>query len=264
MSTGTITSRMSLLRSKRRKIKRLDFVLAGAQKSGTTALHYFLSKHPKITMGDQQEIHFFDNDALFVSRVDYEQLHKHYPALAPSTIAGDCTPSYIYHEPAAERIWKYNPKIKLLVLLRNPVDRAFAHWNMQRFRGREPLDFFDAVREEKTRIAGAPPAEARRFAYVDRGFYGKQLQRLFKFFPREQIKAVKFEEFRDKQRETLTSTFSFLDLKPLRSVRSKDRNVVPYKRAMNWEEKVFLYNLFAEDIGKVEQLLGWDCSDWKL
>ena len=248
----------------KRKISRLDFVLAGAQKSGTTALHYFLSRHPKITMGDQQEIHFFDDDTLFVAGADYEELHKHYSPLAPSTIAGDCTPSYIYHEPAAERIWKYNPKIKLLILLRNPLDRAFAHWNMQRFRGREPLDFFDAVREEKTRIAGAPPAEARRFAYVDRGFYGKQLARLFKFFPREQIKAVKFEEFRDKQRETLTYIFSFLGLEPPRSVRNKDRNVVPYERAINWEEKVFLFNLFAEDIAKVEQLLGWDCTGWKL
>ncbi len=247
-----------------RKIDRLDFVLAGAQKSGTTALHYFLSKHPNITMGDQQEIHFFDDDALFVSEPDYEQLHNHYPALAPSTIAGDCTPSYIYHEPAAERIWKYNPKIKVLIVLRNPVERAFAHWNMQRFRGREPLDFFDAVREEKVRIAGAPATEARRFAYVDRGFYGQQLARLFKLFPREQVNVVKFEEFTDKQHETLASIFSFLGLEPLRSVRSKDRNIVPYERAMNWEEKVFLYNLFAEDIAEVEQMLGWNCSDWKL
>src|SRR4030095_2035973 len=247
-----------MFRPKRRKIDKLDFILAGAQKSGTTALHYFLQKHPKITMGDQQEIHFFDNDAMFVSSVDYEQLHKHYPWVASSTIAGDCTPRYIYHQPASERIWNYNPKIKLLILLRDPVERAFAHWNMQRFRGREPLDFFDAVREEKDRIAGAPLAEARRFAYVDRGFYGQQLERFFKFFPREQVKAVKFEDFKEKQRETLTSIFSFLSLKPLRSVRSKDRNIVPYQRAMNWEEKVFLYNLFAEDIAKVEQLLGWD------
>jgi sulfotransferase family protein len=255
---------MTMWKAKPRRVELLDFILAGAQKSGTTALHYFLSKHPNITMGDQQEIHFFDNDALFASNVDYEELHKHYPPLAPSTTAGDCTPSYIYHAPAAERIWRYNPKIKLLILLRNPVDRAFAHWNMQRFRGREPLDFFDAVREEKDRFAGAPPAEARRFAYVDRGFYGRQLERLFKFFPRDQIKAVKFEEFREKQRETLTCIFSFLDLEPLRSVRSKDRNIVPYERAMNWEERVFLYSLFEEDIAKLEQLLGWDCANWKL
>src|SRR5438552_5341304 len=249
---------------RRRKIDKLDFILAGAQKSGTTALHYFLEKHPRITMGDQEEMHFFDDDDLFSGPVDYELLHRHFPLLPRSTIAGECTPSYLYWKPAAERIWNYNPRIRLLVLLRNPVERAFAHWNMQRFKGREPLDFLDAVREEKTRIAGAPLIEARRFAYVDRGFYAQQLVRLFKFFPREQVKVVKFEAFEDKQRETLASIFSFLGLGPLRSVRSKDRNVVPYERVMNWEERIFLYNLFADDIAKLEQMLGWDCSDWKI
>src|SRR5438046_5661952 len=196
-----------MFQTRRRKIERLDFIVAGAQKSGTTALHYFLAKHPNITMGDQQEIHFFDDDATFAATVDYERLHKHYPLVAPSTMAGDCTPSYLYFKPAVERIWSYNPKIKLLVLLRNPVERAFAHWNMQRFKGRETLYFFDAVRDEKTRIAGAPPAEARRFAYVDRGFYARQIARLFKFFPREQVKVVKFEEIENKLRETLVSIF---------------------------------------------------------
>src|SRR5450759_2066237 len=109
-----------MFRTKRRKLERLDFIMAGAQKSGTTALHYFLSRHPDITMGDQQEMHFFDNDALFVSQVDYEQLHKHYPLLDQSTIAGDCTPRYIYHAQAAERIWKYNTPLKSLIILRNP------------------------------------------------------------------------------------------------------------------------------------------------
>src|SRR5690348_3002020 len=142
---------MSLFRTKRRRINRLDFILAGAQKSGTTALHYFLSRHPDICMGDQQEIHFFDNDAMFVAEPNYQELHSHYPPIDPSTLTGDCTPSYMYHESAMQRIWHYNSKIKLLILLRNPVERAFAHWNMQRYRGREPLDFFDALREEQTR-----------------------------------------------------------------------------------------------------------------
>ena len=78
------------------------------------------------------------------------------------------------------------------------------------------------------------------------------------------MKVVKFEDFKSNQRQTLASIFSFLGRKPVRSLRNKDRNIVPYDRAINWEEKVFLYNLFAEDIGQVEQMLGWDCSDWKL
>jgi hypothetical protein len=74
---------------------------------------------------------------------------------------------------------------------------------------------------------------------------------------------LKFEEFKNNSRNARLH-FSFLGLKPLRSVRSKDRNIVPYERAMNWEERIFLYNLFAEDIAKLEQMLGWNCSDWKL
>src|SRR5439155_774479 len=110
---------------------------------------------------------------------------------------------------------------------------------------REPLDFFDAVREEQSRISGAPPTEARRFAYVDRGFYGQQLERFFKFFPRKQIKIIKFKEFKNNQQKTLTSIFSFLERKLMHSMRNKDRNIVPYKRAMNWKKRIFLYNVFA-------------------
>jgi hypothetical protein len=253
-----------MFRSKRKKIERLDFILAGAQKSGTTALHYFLEKHRDITLGDQQEMHFFDTERNFSGPVDYELLHQHFPPVSESTIAGECTPSYLYWKPAAERIWNYHPQIKLLVLLRNPVERAFAHWNMQRFKGREPLDFLEAVKEENTRIAGAPALEARRFAYVDRGFYAQQLERFFKFFRREQLHVVKFEKFQADQRRTLDSIFSFLGLKPLTSIRSKDRNVVPYEREINWQERIFLYNLFAKDIAELEKLLDWDCADWKL
>jgi hypothetical protein len=242
----------------------LNFIIAGAQKSGTTALHYYLQKHPQIALGDQQEIHFFDNDELFAGPVDYELLHRHFPPVKKGTIAGDCTPSYLYHKPAIERIWNYNPHIKLITLLRNPIERAFAHWNMQRFKGRETLDFLDAINQEESRTQQATPLEARRVAYLDRGRYSEQLARVFKFFPREQVKLIKFEEFRNNNRETLDAVFAFLGVKPLRIVRSKDRNVVPYEREMTVEEQKYLYTIFADEVARIEQLLGWDCSDWKL
>src|ERR1700716_3249222 len=229
-----------MFRTKPRKVERLDFIIAGAQKSGTTALHYFLSKHPEIALPDKQELHFFDDEERFAGEANYNALHGSFHLKRRWSIAGECTPIYVYWKPAIERIWKYNPEIKLLVLLRNPIERAFAHWNMQRFKGREPLDFLEAVKEEKIRIAGAPPIEARRFAYVDRGLYAQQLERFFQFFPREQVKVMKFEDFQTHQRETLDLIFSFLGLKPLAAVRSRDRNVVPYERAMNGGEKVVL------------------------
>ncbi len=253
-----------MFRPKRRKIHRLEFILAGAQKSGTTALYYFLSKHPHIMMGDKEEMHFFDTEEIFSGPVDYELLHKHFPALRLSTIAGECTPIYIYWKPAMERIWKYNPKIKLLIILRNPVDRAFAHWNMQRFKGREPLDFLQAVEEEKSRAREAAPLQSRRYSYVDRGLYAGQIDRAFQFFPREQVKIIKFEDFRDKNRKTLDEIFRFLGVKPLTWLRNKDRNVVPYERAITHRERKQVQEIFAEDIAKLEQMLGWNCSDWKL
>src|SRR5437588_1204622 len=255
---------------KRRNVERLDFIVAGSQKSGTTALHYFLKKHPQIALPDRQELHFFDDEEIFGRPpIDYELLDRHFRVRAGLALinrrrlAGDVTPSYLYWKPAMERIRNYNPHIKLVILLRNPVDRAFAHWNMQRFKDREPLDFLDALKEEPRRIAQPLTIESRRFAYVDRGFYSEQLERVLQFFPRDQGRIVKFEDFRDRKQETLDGIFEFLGVKPLRAVRDKDRNVVPYERAMTPEERKYLSTIFAVEIAKLEQMLGWDCSDWK-
>ena len=253
-----------MLRSPRtRRIGKLDFVLAGAQKSGTTALHYFLQKHPQITMGDRQEMHFFDDEEIFSKPPDYESLHRRYPRVSPQTLAGDCTPNYVFWEPAAARIARYHPAIKLVILLRNPVDRAFSHWNMQRHKKREPLDFLEALKAEPDRITPPLTLASRRFSYVARGWYSQQLERFFKLFPREQIKVVKFEQFRNEQRATLDSIFTFLGLKALGPVTNRRRNVVPYRREMTEEERSHLSRIFAEEIARLEELLGWDCSDWK-
>lgn len=248
---------------KQRRVERLNFIVPGAQKSGTTALHYVLKKHSQIALPDRQELHFFDDEQIFLRRVGYDGLHQHFRPTAKWSIAGEVTPSYLYWKPAMERIHTYNPQIKLVILLRNPIDRAFAHWNMQRFKDREALDFLPALKEEPRRIAQPLSIESRRFAYVDRGLYSAQLERVFKFFPAEQVKIVKFEDFRDRKQETLDGMFDFLDVKRLHVTRDKDRNVVPYERAMTTEERKYLVGVFATEIAKLEQTLGWDLSDWR-
>jgi hypothetical protein len=105
--------------------------------------------------------------------------------------------------------------------------------------------------------------QLRRFSYVDRGFYAEQLERVFKFFSRAQVKIIKFEEFQDKKSETLDAIFRFLGLEPVVSPRDKDRNIVPYERQMTHEERKVLYEIFAEDVAKLEQMVGWNCADWK-
>ena len=127
----------------KRKIERLDFIIAGTQKGGTSALHYHLDQHPNITMAHSEEAHmidhprrhFFDDEKRFADgEVSYDILHEGVRLKRRSLITGSCTPIYTYWKPAMERISKYHPGIKLIVLLRNPIDRAFAHWNMQRFK----------------------------------------------------------------------------------------------------------------------------------
>jgi Sulfotransferase domain len=253
-----------MLGLRRHPVEHLDFIVAGAQKSGTTALNYYLKRHPRIALPVKKELHFFDNDQLFADRVavSYEPLHKMFRPARPGSIAGENTPNYLYWTPVLARIRDYNPAIKLIILLRNPIDRAFSQWNMQRVRGIEPLDFLDAVRAEPHRLAKLPPEKLRKFAYIDRGRYGAQLARAISLFSREQLLVVKYEEFRARQRETIAEVFRFLNLRslPFRSIKAHD---IPYQRPIRSDEREFVFHILREDIAKLEKLANWDCADWR-
>lgn len=255
-----------------KQIEKFDFIIAGTQKSGTSALHYHLDQHPNITMAHAEEAHminhphrhFFDDEERFARPpVDYDFLHRGIKFKRHSLITGSCTPIYTYWKPAMERIHDYHPGIKLIILLRNPIDRAFSGWNMYRERNQESLGFMEAVKEEKNRIREALPLQPRRYSYVDRGFYADQMERVFKFFPREQVQVIKFDDFRTRTRAVVTAVFEFLGVPPLETIANKEQNLIPYERGMTKEERCYLYDIYREDITKLEALLGWDCSDWK-
>ena len=247
----------------RRPIQRLDFIVAGAQKSGTTALNYYLKRHPQIALPIKKEVHFFDKDELFAGgNVSYEPLHEMFRPARTGSIAGENTPIYLYWRPALPRIRDYNAAMKFIVILRNPIERAFSQWNMQRSRGAEPLDFLEAVEAETHRIAAAAPRQLRKFSYIDRGRYAEQLERAFRLFPREHFLVLKYETFRSQQRETVEEVFRFLNLKPVR-FRAVEAHDIPYARRLRNEERSTVREILKSDIGRVETLLGWDCSDWR-
>ncbi len=167
-----------------RRIDRVSFVVAGVQKSGTTALHYFLAKHPHIALLRDQALHFFDNEDNFVSETNYEILHGNFKPSRRWRIAGEATSDYVYWPPTMERIARYNPAMKIIISLRNPANRAFSHWNMRRVREQEPLDFMAAIARDRATVIEPFSLNARRYAYVDRGLYFGQIERVFRFFPR--------------------------------------------------------------------------------
>ena len=102
------------------KIKRVNFLIAGVQKGGTTILDNYLRSHPDICMANKKEVHFFDNEKLFhdkFTKIDYEQYHSQFTKKNSHKVIGESTPIYTYWKPAAKRIFEYNKDMKLIILL---------------------------------------------------------------------------------------------------------------------------------------------------
>src|SRR5437870_7928737 len=125
---------------RRRKVDHVNFVVAGVQKAGTTALHDFLAQHPHIALLRDQALHFFDKEEHFSGEPDYQILHGNFGPGWRWRVAGEVTADYLYYPRALERVAAYNPKMKIIISLRNPTERAFSQWNMRREKNQEPLE----------------------------------------------------------------------------------------------------------------------------
>ena len=239
---------------------RVDFVIGGAQKGGTSAMDSFLRQHPEICMPETTEkLHFFDRAE---ENRDYKKYHAKFRPKRQHHVIGETSPSYIYWETAPYRIWSYNPEMKWILILRNPVERAFSAWNMERKRGAEELSFAEAVEREPERCREALPLQHRVYSYVDRGFYAHQLRRLLSIFGTEKCLVLLNEELRNDHQATLRRTFEFLGV---------DASFVPPKATVFEQEysegldnnlRARLIDVFRFDIQEVERLLKRDLSSW--
>lgn len=244
---------------------KINFIICGTQKGGSSALDAYLREHPAICMADQKEVHYFDNDEHFMSDTpDYSIYHSSFIPTDEHLLLGESTPIYMYWYDSPRRIWQYNPDIKLIAILRNPIDRAYSHWNMERDRCAEKLSFLEAIRSEPTRCRTALPYQHRIYSYIDRGYYLEQLRRLWTFFPKEQLLILKNEDLREKPQETLQYICQFLgiDGSPLLNIKSKEVHSRPYTSQMSNVEKEYLKNIYEHEILSLEKVLGWDCSNW--
>ena len=242
----------------------IDFVVAGAQRSGTTSLDLEFRRHPAVAMpAARKELHFFDDDARFRDEVvDYAPYHASFPPRRPGELRGEATPSYMYWNPAAERIARYNPAMKVIVVLRNPIARAFSHWNKERQNGREPLPFLDALAAEAGRAKASRTGQDRRTSYADRGRYAGQLRRLATHFPPSQLLVLRSEALTDERASTLARIAGFLDVPPFPDAEPIRANARRYERPMRRDEWEWLAERLAPEIRELEALLGWECSGW--
>jgi hypothetical protein len=198
-----------------------DFLVAGVPKAGTTALHTALSRHPGLFMSPIKEPKFFltggpppasggPGDALTYrehvwQRDRYEALFDPAP---PGTLRGESTPLYLYDRAALRRVRDLIPAAKLIVVLRDPVERAHSNWTHLWSAGLEPVgDFVQACAEEERRIAAG---WAPFWHYTGLGRYGTQLDYAFSLFPREQMLVIRYRLLVDEPAVTLDRICAFL------------------------------------------------------
>jgi Sulfotransferase family len=198
-----------------------DFLVIGAPKAGTTALHVTLAGHPGLYMSAIKEPKFFlsdgppparggPGDALTYRehvwrRRDYEALFDPAPA---GTLRGESTPLYLYDRAAMRRIAATLPAARLIVIVRDPVERAHSNWTHLWSAGLEPVgDFVRACGEEERRIA---VGWASFWHYIGLGRYGEQLQYLFTLFPREQVLVLRYRLLVDEPAPALDRICDFL------------------------------------------------------
>ena len=222
------------------------YLILGAQRAGTTSLLNYLLRHPDVcgpaaggheVKWSRKEVHFFDER--FSRGTDW---YRSFFPLAASRrlarlrggdiLAGECTPYYLFHPLVPQRVAATIPDVRLIVLLRDPVDRAYSHYQMMHRSGREKLSFEDALAAEEKRLAAGGELEAgtveeaqtgkghrmhhhhRHRAYFARGLYAEQLERWLEHFPHEQLLVIGAEEFFAAPVETCVAVLGFLGLRP--------------------------------------------------
>ena len=192
---------------------RPDFLVIGAYKAGTTSLDRYLRTHPEIFLPAVKEPSYYaftgpnaasrprPPDAV----TDRHQYLALFDSVAGERAIGEVSPEYLVHPDAADAIAAELPDVKLIAVLRNPVERAYSDYLMYVRDGREPLDFTAALAAQDERHAGDP-----RGHYVDTGRYGEQLDRYYQRFDRSQIRVYLFEDLANDPAACVRDVFAFL------------------------------------------------------
>ncbi|PZD76606.1 sulfotransferase [Mesonia sp. K7] len=260
-----------------------NFIIIGAQKSATTSLHYYLDQHPDLIGSKQKELHFFDRLMHHGYRLKWYKKNFINFSLKPK-IFFESTPSYIYHQEVPLQLKSTFPTIKLILILRNPVDRAFSAWNMyksmfpeeERHRiMKEPLpnkvnpiysyfydgrsefpNFSETIEIEKKIMLKNTEKEP---AILRRGLYYDQLQNYYKYFDKNEILILGFKDLIENLEETLKLCTRFLDVSDFdfKNVDKEPKNTRKYNNKMSDKERDLLTDFYQKPNEKLFDLLGY-------
>ena len=194
---------------------KVDFFIVGAPKAGTTSLYHYLSEHPQVEMSSQKEPDYFSYKAIneqgmyyAKNRVDtldkYESLFEQ----KESVVYGEGSVSYLFYDNVAEDIKKYNPNAKIIIMLRNPIERAFSHYLMD-YRLGLVSDSFENIITKKSKHKNAHLFYQQ---YIEVSKYTKQIQRYLNFFEKENILFIDYEDFKNNVSKTVDQVYDFLNI----------------------------------------------------
>ncbi|WP_293279024.1 tetratricopeptide repeat protein [Microcoleus sp. PH2017_31_RDM_U_A] len=214
----TVASRPELSQVKwnSTQLREPDFIIIGSPRCGTTSLYKYITSHPQILPAANKEICFFSEH--FNKGLAWYQAHFPPPIDAHHFLTGEATPTYLTHPLAASRLHGCLPKVKLIVILRNPVDRALSHYQMLVRRGTESRTFEKAIDAELQLLADATETSLadksywKDCHYIYKSLYVCSLKQWMNLFPREQFLILQSEEFYANPAATLSQVFNFLDL----------------------------------------------------
>ncbi|WP_427791005.1 sulfotransferase domain-containing protein [Brevundimonas diminuta] len=237
----------------------VQFLIAGVQKCGTSALDAYLRQHPEIEMAAPKETHFFDRESGVNWRSpDYDLLHGHYRH--DERLHGEATPVTLYWTPAHYRVLTYNPDMKFILLFRDPAERAWSHWKMIRSRGQDSLPFSRAVREGRMRALDqdGPMGLSRLHSYVERGFYARQIEELSKLFAHRQMLFLDQGELDTRPDNALAKVTDFLGVSRMAPVTPERVNVsaADHEEAFSTEDRLYLKELYRTDQDRFERMTG--------
>ena len=173
-----------------------NFLVIGAAKSGTTWLHLCLSEHPDIFLPNAKELHYFSYDSRYEKGPAWYE--NFFPKDSTQLAIGEVSPSYLSSEAAPERIYQYNPEMKLVCILRNPIERAYSHYCMDLVTGTANPDMSIGLGAQSP--------------YVSWGLYHEQLERYLNFFPRDQLKVVLFDDLKGNPNTFLKEIYDFIEV----------------------------------------------------
>lgn len=190
--------------------KRLPhFLVLGTQKGGTTSLHKLLLQHPGVFLPPCKEVHYFSLHA----EKPASWYEEHYKNAKNGQKRGDITPFYLFHPKAPERIYKLLPQANLIVLLRDPIERALSQYFHAKRNKFEPLELSDALTAEKQRLESGSEYSLQKHSYVARSRYLEQITRYEMLFPSKQILILKSENLFENTISTWQQIQKFLKLK---------------------------------------------------